>query len=184
MQAGQHPVIRILEVLIRNIQRLTKACGVIAAVLLVTACLVVCQMVMSRYFFSAATVWQTEFVMFCVVGASLIGSPYVLLHHGHVNVDILPQRLPLTLRYWFAFLVSAMACIVCVILAWAGGKYFLDAWQHGWRTESVWAPPLWIPLLALPTGLGMLSLQYVAECLQLLIKAVCPCESPAPDEAS
>ena len=167
MQAGQHPVIRILEVLIRNIQRLTKACGVIAAVLLVTACLVVCQMVMSRYFFSAATVWQTEFVMFCVVGASLIGSPYVL-----------------TLRYWFAFLVSAMACIVCVILAWAGGKYFLDAWQHGWRTESVWAPPLWIPLLALPTGLGMLSLQYVAECLQLLIKALCPRESPAPDEAS
>lgn len=177
----QRSVIAYIRILTGGIHWLTKACGVIAAILFVTACLVVCQMVVVRYFFHAVTIWQTEFVTYCVVAASLIGSPYVLLHHGHINVDILPQRLPVRIRYWFALLVAMVACLVCLVMAWAGGGYFLQAWRGGWTSQSVWAPRLWIPLLALPVGLGMLSLQYVAECLQLLIKALESANGPNPD---
>ena len=178
----QRSVIAYIGILTRGIHWLAKACGVVAAVLLVTACLVVCQMVVLRYFFKAVTIWQTEFVTYCIVAASLIGSPYVLLHHGHINVDILPQRLPLRIRYWFALLVAVIACLVCLVMTWAGGAYFLEAWRQGWTSESVWAPPLWVPLLALPVGLGMLTLQYVAECLQLLISALQSGRGYRPDE--
>ena len=38
----------------------------------------------------------------------------------------------------------------------------------GWRTETVWAPPLWIPVLPLPVGMTILSLQYIADILALV----------------
>ncbi len=40
-----------------------------------------------------------------------------------------------------------------------------------WIWGVVWAPPLWIPLLALPVGFGLLTLQYVSEILKLFMAA-------------
>ena len=167
MTAGQ-TFLTILQFVIRSIHLLTRCCGVVAGLLLVLACLVVCQMVLIRYVFDASTIWQTEFVTFCIVGATLIGSPYVLLHKGHVNVDLLPSYLPAGGRLWLNLFTSIAACMVCITLAGSGGYYFYEAWDAGWTTESVWGPPLWIPLLSLPLGLGFLSLQYLAEILGII----------------
>jgi TRAP-type C4-dicarboxylate transport system permease small subunit len=124
-------------------------------------------MVVMRYALGTSTVWQTEFVTFSVVAATLLGSPYVLLTRGHVNVDLLPHYLPQAARRWLALLASVLAWIACAALTWTGWDYFHEAWTEGWVTESVWAPPLWIPLLPLPLGLGILTLQYTADILCL-----------------
>jgi TRAP-type C4-dicarboxylate transport system permease small subunit len=54
------------------------------------------------------------------------------------------------------------------VVAWYGWVYFHEALTKGWRTETVWSLPLWIPLLPLPVGMGLLSLQYVADIACLL----------------
>ena len=61
-----------------------------------------------------------------------------------------------------------MRWVACAVLTWTGWTYFHEAWTFGWRTESVWGPPLWIPLLALPLGLGILTLQYTVDIVCLL----------------
>ena len=50
-------------------------------------------MVFVRYVLNQNTIWQTDFVTWSLVGATFIGSPYVLLTRGHVNVDVLPHYL-------------------------------------------------------------------------------------------
>jgi TRAP-type C4-dicarboxylate transport system permease small subunit len=40
---------------------------------------------------------------------------------------------------------------------------FYEALTKGWRTDTVWSLPLWIPYIALPIGIGILCLQYVAD---------------------
>ena len=55
--------------------------------------LVVCQMVFVRYVLNQNTIWQTDFVTYSLIAATFIGSPYVLLTRGHVNVDVLPLYL-------------------------------------------------------------------------------------------
>lgn len=153
---------------IAGVHQISKVCGTVAALCLASACVVVCQMVVIRYVLGASTVWQSEFVMYAIVAATLIGSPYVLLTRGHVNVDLLPHFLPENRRRWLAVVASLFGLTFCAVLAWTGWTYFHDAWQAGWVTSSVWAPPLWIILLPLPLGLGLLSLQYVADILCLL----------------
>ena len=172
-----------MELFVRGVRLLSQACGVIAASCLAAACVVVCQMVFMRYILNASTVWQTEFVTFAVVAATLIGSPYVLLTHGHVNVDLLPYYLGQRARRALALFASTLGLTFCAALAWTGWTYFHEAWTEGWVTETVWALPLWIPLLALPLGIGLLCLQYLADILCLLTGRALPFNLP-PKESS
>lgn len=145
----------------------SKACGVFAALLVGAAILVVCQMVAMRYFLRASTVWQTEFVIYSLVASTFIGSPYVLLIKGHVNVDLLPHYLGRRGRYVLALIASVAGFAFCATLAWTGAEMFYEALAGGWTTDTVWALPLWIPYLSLPLGIGLLSLQYVADIIAL-----------------
>jgi len=64
-------------------------CGFVAAGLIALGVLVVCHMVFVRYVLGHNTIWQTDFTTYCLIAATFIGSPYVLLSRGHVNVDVL-----------------------------------------------------------------------------------------------
>ena len=156
-----------MDYFIRAVRALSVACGIAAAAAVAASVLVVCQMVWLRYVMNASTIWQTEFVTFAIVGATFVGSPYVLLTRGHVNVDLLPLYLPQPTRKVLALVVSVIALAFCLIMAWTGWEFFHEAWTGGWRTDTVWSLPLWIPILPLPVGMGILSLQYVADILSV-----------------
>jgi TRAP-type C4-dicarboxylate transport system permease small subunit len=148
---------------VRLVALLSRAAGLISALLLAAAVIVVCHMVFVRYVLGHSTVWQTEFVVYAMVAATFLGSPYVLLHKGHVAVDLLPQYLSGSPRRIVAALASLVSLLFAALLAYSGWIYLEEAWVNGWRSQSVWAPPLWIPLLPLPLGVGLMALGCVAE---------------------
>jgi len=153
---------------IRFVKMISTACGMISAALLGAAILVVCQMVFIRYILNGSTVWQTDFITYSLVAATLLGSPYVLLLKGHVNVDLLPLFLGKKGRLLLAVAASTGGLGFALVLAWFGFEFFYDAWVGGWRTDTIWELPLWIPYLSIPVGIGILALQYVADILALL----------------
>ncbi|WP_198946591.1 TRAP transporter small permease [Kiloniella majae] len=150
------------------VRQLSRVCGVFASILIASAIVVVCQMVVLRYFLQESTVWQTDYVTYALVAATLIGSPYVLLIKGHVNVDLLPHYLSLPARKILAFVASICGLIFTILLAWKGYELFAEALEGGWVTDTIWELPLWIPYLSLPLGIGLLSLQYVADIMALM----------------
>ncbi len=168
-----------IDSLIRGVHALSRASGTLATVCLASACVVVCQMVVARYALGTSTIWQSEFVTFAIVAATLLGSPYVLLTKGHVNVDLLPHFLGPKARRWLALFAAALGWLACAALTWTGSKYFAEAWTEGWVTPSLWGPPLWIALLPLPVGLGLLTLQYTADIFCLASRHEVPSGPPA-----
>src|SRR5690349_23149327 len=76
---------------VRGMRLLSQVCGVVAAGLIAAGVLVVCHMVFVRYVLNHNTIWQTDFTTYCLIAATFVGSPYVLMTRGHVNVDILPH---------------------------------------------------------------------------------------------
>ena len=153
---------------IRAVAMVSRACGVAAAVLIAVSVLVIAHMVALRYFFGRPTIWQTEFVSYSIIAATLIGSPYVLLHRGHVNMDILPIYLQQRARWWLALIAEAMALGFVLLLFWYGAWFWHEAWTSDWHSDTVWRVPLWIPYLALPVGMGILALQYAADIMALI----------------
>ena len=156
-----------MELFIRVVTRISQFCGIVAAALIASGVLIVCQMVFVRYVLNDNTIWQTDFTTYSLVGATFIGSPYVLLTRGHVNVDVLPHYLPSGARYWLALVAAAISLIFCVLFTVLSYGFFQEAWQEHWLSDSIWRVRLWIPYSSMPVGTGILSLQYVAHLVSL-----------------
>jgi TRAP-type C4-dicarboxylate transport system permease small subunit len=152
-----------LDAFIAVIRRVSQLCGIVAAGLIALGVLVVCQMVFIRFVLNQNTIWQTDFVTWSLVAATFIGSPYVLLTRGHVNVDVLPHYLGGRARWWLALASILMSLFFCIVLTYLTGRFWLEAWENRWVSDTMWRARLWIPYSAMPIGLGLLTLQYVAD---------------------
>jgi len=157
-----------MELYIRSIRAVSQLCGVAAALLIGLGVLVVCDMVFERYVLNLTTIWQTDFTTYCLIAGTFIGSPYVLMTRGHVNVDVLPHHLGGKARYWLALFTILLAMAFCVALFVLTTAYWQEAWSQNWRSNTIWRARLWIPYSAMPIGLGILVLQYVAELICLV----------------
>jgi TRAP-type C4-dicarboxylate transport system permease small subunit len=153
---------------IRAVALISRICGVIAAGLIAAGVLIVCEMVFIRYVLNENTIWQTDFVTYSLVGATFIGSPYVLLTRGHVNVDVLPLYLPPKPRFYLALFSILMSLAFCLVMTVLTFNFWHEAWENKWVSDTMWRARLWIPYSTMPIGLGLISLQYVCDLIALL----------------
>ena len=153
---------------VRAVKRLSQLCGIVAAGLIALGVLVVCQMVFVRYVLNHNTIWQTDFVTWSLVAATFIGSPYVLLTRGHVNVDVLPLYLGPRARWWLALASILMSLAFCVVLTVLAARFWFEAWENRWVSDTMWRARMWIPYSSMPIGLTILALQFVADLYALV----------------
>ena len=147
---------------------MSQACGIVAAGLIALAVVVVCEMVFIRYALNQHTIWQTDFVTWSLVAATFIGAPYLLLTRGHVNVDVLPLALGPRKRYALALASILMSLAFCAVMTFLTARFWHEAWENRWVSDTMWRARLWIPYSAMPIGLAILSLQYVADLYSLV----------------
>ena len=106
-----------MESFVHGVRSLSKLCGYVAAALIGFAVIVVCEMVFVRYALNLNTIWQTDFVTYCLIAATFIGSPYLLMLRGHVNVDVLPHYTRARRRWWLALFASVLSLAFAVTVA-------------------------------------------------------------------
>lgn len=157
-----------LPAFVRAVFRLSTACAAIAAVMLLVAALVITWSIVYRAM-GASTYWELEFSVYMMVASLFLASPYCLATQGHVGVDLLSHYLPRSLARPLAIVVGLVGLAVCLYLAFAGAELTLHALDRGERTESAWAPLKWPLFLAMPVGLGLTALQYVADLLREML---------------
>jgi TRAP-type C4-dicarboxylate transport system permease small subunit len=157
-----------MDAYIKAVAFLSRVAGVAAAFLIGIAVFVICDMVVERYILNRTTIWQIDVVTYSIVAATFVGSAYVLMTRGHVNVEILPLHLGPRARFWLALGSGLLAMSFCVVLFILCTLYWYEAWSKGWHSDTVWRARLWIPYLAMPVGLGLLVLQYFAELICLV----------------
>jgi TRAP-type C4-dicarboxylate transport system permease small subunit len=147
---------------------LSRISGVVAAGLIAAGVAVVCHMVFVRYVLNQNTIWQTDFVTYSLVAATFIGAPYVLMTKGHVNVDVLPIYLGARGRYWLALTAVCVSLAFAAIMTVLTFLFWKEAWDNNWVSDTMWRARMWIPYSAMPIGLGILTLQYIADLINLL----------------
>jgi len=160
--------IRAAHGFVRGVRLLSQACGIFAAGLIAAAVVVVCHMVFVRYVLNDHTIWQTDFTTYSLIAATFIGSPYVLMTRGHVNVDVVPIYSGRRVRWWFALATHVMTFLFAVVLAVLAYQFWHEAYTNSWVSNTMWRARLWIPYASMPFGLGLLALQCVADLIDLV----------------
>ena len=163
-----------MQAFVRIIRSISQLCGFVAAGLIAAGVLVVCHMVFVRYVLNDNTIWQTDFTTYCLIAATFIGSPYVLMTRGHVNVDVLPHYAGPRLRFWLAILGQCVTIAFAVALAILTFLFWKEAWDNKWVSDTMWRARLWIPYMSMPIGLCVLTLEAVAGLLALVTRRETP----------
>src|SRR5258708_40101500 len=151
-----------MNLYIRAVTVLSRLAGVVGALLIAFAVLVICDMVIERYILGLTTIWQIDVVTYCIMAATFVGSAYVLMTRGHVNVDVLPLHLGERARCWLALITILIAISFCTVLFVLCTIYWYQAWSKGWHSDTVWrggpwVSPLWVAAGPRPFLLSKLS---------------------------
>ena len=156
------------------VRTVSQLCGFVAAGLIAAGVVIVCHMVFVRYVLNHNTIWQTDFVTYCLIAATFIGSPYVLMTRGHVNVDILPHYLGPRARYFLALASGALTLAFALALAWLTFAFWKEAWDNKWVSDTMWRARLWIPYSCMPIGMLLLALQCITDLIELVARREAP----------
>ena len=170
--------------LTRAVRALSLFCGYVAAALVAFAVVVVCQMVFVRFVLNQSTIWQTDLITYCITAATFIGSPYVLLTRGHVNVNVLPLHLSPRKRYALALFASITSAAFCAVMTVMTFLFWKEAWDKSWVSDTMWRARLWIPYSSMPIGLALLTLQYVTDIVRLAAGRDAPFDLPVGEDAA
>ncbi|MGF1500805.1 MAG: TRAP transporter small permease [Paracoccaceae bacterium] len=147
----------------------SRLAGVVAAFMIVAGVGITCQMIFLRFVLNVSTIWQTEAVTYLLIGATLLGLPYVQYLRGHVNVDLLAHLLPPAGQRVLAAVTLTLTMAMTGLMLWTGYGFWHEAWDWGERSNTPWDPQLWVPYLALPLGFGLYLLQLSADFLAVVL---------------
>jgi TRAP-type C4-dicarboxylate transport system permease small subunit len=142
--------------------RATLVGGMIALVL---ASFILTFSVASRYLFKAATDWQDEAAVFCIVGTVFLCGAYVQAGRGHIGIEAISSLLSPAVNRVRQIVVDVFTLLFCSFFAWKSWTLWHEAWVDKMTTSSTWAPPLAIPYGMMAAGMTLLSLQVLLQVL-------------------
>ena len=155
-------------------QAISRALGVLSAMMILVSIGVICQMVFIRTVLGESSIWQTEFVMYLLVAATFIGAPYILLTRGHVAVDVLPLMVGQGKRRVLYAVGTLISLAFCGFFLYAAIPWWYETWESGQTTSSLWRARVWITYLSLPVGLALLCMQLLADLWMVLTQRTHP----------
>ena len=145
------------------VQRLNTFLGYVAALLIVVSTLAISFEVVSRYLFHKPHDWNLEFNIFILVAATFLAAAHTQMKRGHVGIEVLEGLLSPRWNRWRHLLSDILSLLFCSFITVYIWKYFHQAWEGGWVTNSTWAPKEWIPYAFMGLGMTTLCLQFLVQ---------------------
>jgi C4-dicarboxylate transporter DctQ subunit len=146
--------------------------------------------VIFRYAFNGNILWALELTVFMFAWMVLVGASYGVKKHFHIGVDVIINMAPEKLRKAYA-LIAVAGCLTFSILLLIGSwnywypfvterawyetddipmpemLQFLSDWlNEGERYEKL---PRFIPYMALPIGMALLTFRFIQIAYQVLV---------------
>ena len=150
----------LLERAMLGVNKLMTFVGMIA---LFVASLVLTYSVFSRYLFKAATDWQDEVAVFCIVGAVFLAGAWVQAQRGHIGIEAVASILPPSVNRARVVIVDILTLTFCTFFSWKSWTLFHEAWVDKMTTSSTFSPPLTIPYGLMALGMTLLVVQIALQ---------------------
>jgi TRAP-type C4-dicarboxylate transport system permease small subunit len=145
------------------VSKISEVSGIVCAVSVLISAGVLTYEVLMRYVFKTPTIWEIEFSVYLLIMATFVGAAYGLKQGGHINIDLITHLLSPRIQAHLSFWTSILSLVFCLVVTWLGWQMWWEAASQGWRSDSLWGPPLWISYFFLPFGMTLLCLQYVVH---------------------
>ncbi len=103
----------------------------------------ICTDVAARSFRLFAMPWSLDVAEYSLLVITFFGAPWVLVHGGHISIDIVTERLAPARRRRVASLVNALCAGVCGALLWFSLAAWWRTFSQGTLVHETWIFPEW-----------------------------------------
>ncbi len=146
--------------------------------------------VVMRYLFNDNILWALELTVFLFAWMVLVGASYGVKKHFHIGVDVVINMAPEGLRKIYALIAVACCLTFSILLLIGSWNYWYPfATERAWyETDDIPMPemlqfmadwlnegeryeklPRFIPYMALPIGMALLTFRFAQIAYQILI---------------
>jgi len=148
------------ERLITRIEQVIITFGFAIATLLLFA------NVVARYVFDAGFPWVLEAVQYLFAWVVLIGAAHGVKEGVHLGIDILTAKFSVATQRWLALLSLSICLGFAVPVLIFSIEYTYRVWEWGDLSLDLQIPQ-WIPYLAIPVGLSLMTLRLLQVGLKI-----------------
>jgi len=122
---------------------LIDALAVVSGIGMCALTLLICADVAARTFRLFAMPWSLDVAEYMLLIITFFGAPWVLVHGGHISIDIVTDRLAPERRQRVALFVNFLCTVVCGALLW----FSIGAWWRSFSESTLvhetWVFPEW-----------------------------------------
>lgn len=147
--------------------KINKALGYFAGALILAAAFVMLFDVIMRYIFGSPSLYAPYIAAFLSLGAAFLGTPYALEAGGHVNVEIIVDKLPPLANkicYTFGYLFSMFFVYFMTRACW---MFAVKALENKWKAQGNLPVPSVLLYGVMTLGAGLLFLTLVLKIVQV-----------------
>ncbi|MFO1319344.1 MAG: TRAP transporter small permease [Burkholderiales bacterium] len=143
------------------------ACGVLAALIVGAALVLVCYDVLGRNLGLTTLPWIVELTEYSLPLATLLAAPWLLFRFEHIRLDVLQQILSPGVQRHVDRLAVLVGLFVCLAVCWYGVAVIRDAMQIGALVMKTLVFPEWWLFVPVPVSFGLMAV----ECGRRLLSA-------------
>lgn len=128
--------------------------------------------VLGRYFLDMPTYIATEFSGYMLVGIAFLGLAYTQRKGRHIQITIITSRLSQRLQEPLKIAVLVVGLIFVGWLTWTTWDPVVVMFEQHRTSLTTVATPLWIPVLLVPVGLGMFTIELLVELRRAIVELI------------
>jgi len=125
-----------------------------------------------RYLFNAPTTWAHELSLHVFASYSVLGGAYVLLHNGHVRMELLYMHLPPRRRAILDLVAFPLLLLLLGTVLVEGTKMAVHSIEVREITVSFLHSPVYPVKASIPVAAFLMLLQALAQFLRSLVLAI------------
>lgn len=109
-----------------------------------------------------------DFAGYFLATASFMAMASTLRSGTHIRVNLLLQRVPNHPRWILEIVTLAIGALVTGYATYYTAALAQESWHYGDKSTGIVAIPLWIPQVAMVTGLTLLTIAFVDTLVESL----------------
>lgn len=148
-----------MNTLIARLEELNKWFARIGGAILLIAAIITTYDVICRFALNKPTDWALEVSQYCLLYGTMLGAAYAFKDDLYIRVDVITNLLPENKQRFLRLLGDILAFLLFALLAWYSGRYTFFCFSKGWTQNTALRTPMWIPLIIIPIGSVIVSLQ-------------------------
>lgn len=152
-----------MEFFVRQVDRLSVACGVASGALMIFSAVMVLAEVVVRTAFDKTLYITEEYSGYLMAALTCLALAYTLKEKSHIRMTFLHTIVKGKMKAWVDLLAFFVGFLFCALLTYTTGDLFWDSILTNSRSMQISQTYLAIPQFFMPMGTFVMMLQFLAE---------------------